>query len=95
MNAKEMERLERVAKNMIHDRLRMEQVEGNHGIIYIAHGLNPEGKLVGIWGHRGIARDLEFKDDASLDDIRQILVDDAASHIADLVDGDLIDAGES
>ena len=93
MESLELMRLERIARNLITDRLRMEQVEGNHGTIYIAHGINAERTIVGVWGHRGIARDMEFKDDTSLDSVRQNLVNDAAEHIEMMVEKDLIDAG--
>ena len=92
MESVELERLERIAKNMIVDRLRMEQVEGKRGIIYLAHGLNADGTIIGLWGHRGVAHDFEFKPDTGLEDVRQFLMDHASGTIEEMVDRDLMDA---
>ncbi len=78
-------RLERIARNIITDRLRMERVEGDFGIIYLAHGTNADGNIVGLWGYRDKARDIEFKEDTSLDDVRQVLINDA-SGLMELLD---------
>jgi hypothetical protein len=53
-------RLERIARNLVHSHLRLEQVEANLGNIYLAHGYNADNELVGIWGYMDVARNMEF-----------------------------------
>jgi hypothetical protein len=86
-------RFELVVRCSIVDRLRTGTVEGIHGTIYIAHGLNADRTIVGVWGHRGVARVLEFAPDDTPKMVQQALVNDAAEYAQDLVEKDLIDAG--
>lgn len=76
-----LEKLERIARNAIHQHLRLEKVEGELGIIYFAHGLNADGEIVGVWGYNDQARVLEFKKDTKLDTVRQALITDAAGFL--------------
>jgi hypothetical protein len=92
MGSKQVTNLEKIVRQMIVKNLRMEQVEGKHGTIYIAHGLNADGKIVGLWGSRGCAHDFEFNDGVTLDAIRQTLMDHAQGVIVEMVDRDIIDA---
>jgi len=91
---KELIKLERVARNLINSRLQLTVVEGDLGNIYLATGLNAERTLVGLWGHRGVARDIEFKDGTSIEDIRAALVTDATGMIELFHERGLLDGGE-
>ena len=92
MEALELERLERVARNMIASHLKMEKLDGKHGEIYLAHGLNAEGTIIGIWGSRGMAHTYEFEKDSAPKAVRQTLFDHASGVIAEFVERDMIDA---
>ena len=71
----------------------MHSCEGEQGVIYFAYGVDKKGIFHGIWGHRGIAEPIEFKKDTSLENVRQVLVNTAASHIEMLIrEGLLSDA---
>ena len=80
-----LERLERMARNMPVEKLKMHSVESREGVIYFAYGPDPQGVIHGIWGHRDMGRTLEFKKDTSIEDVRQVLVNDAAGHIEQLI----------
>jgi len=86
-----MIRLERIARNLIDSDLRMERVEDNNGNIYFAHGLDAKGTIVGVWGYCGIARDMEFAKDTSIEDVRQALINDAAGMIELMAERGLLD----
>ena len=92
MEALELARLERVVRNMITSRLKMEKLDGKHGEIYLAHGLNAEGTIVGIWGSRGMAHTYEFEPDSQPGAVRQALVNHASGVIAEFVDRDMLHA---
>lgn len=84
-------RLERVARNIIQTHLQMEQVEANLGNIYLAHGYNADNDLVGIWGYMDVARDMEFNEGTTLDEVRQALLNDAAGTIEMMAERGLLD----
>ena len=85
-----LERLERMARNMPVEKLAMHVIESEQGVIYFAYGSDPGGKIHGIWGHREIGRTLEFKKDTSIATVRQVLVNDAAGHIEQLIQKGLL-----
>ena len=85
-----LERLERMARNMPVKKLAMHSVESEQGVIYFAYGSDPEGKIHGIWGHCDIGRTIEFKKDTSIEDIHQVLANDAAGHIEQLIQKGLL-----
>ncbi len=80
-----LQRLERMARNMPVEKLAMHSVESSNGVIYFAYGSDKHGKIHGIWGHRDMGRTLEFKKDTSMEDVKQVLVNDAAGHIEQLI----------
>ncbi len=88
-----MERLERMARNMPVEKLAMHSVESEQGVIYFAYGLDTRGKIHGIWGHRDIGRTLEFKKDTPIETVRQLLVNDAAGHIEQMIGKGLLSDG--
>lgn len=83
MNTSEIEKLTRLASRLPVKHLITERCDSDHGEIYFAYG---EGQdcIHGLWGYHGLARMLEFKMDASIENIRQVLVDDAAGFIDQL-----------
>ena len=88
-----LERLERMARNMPVKKLVMRSVENEHGVIYFAYGSDREGKIHGIWGHREIGRTVEFKKGTSIENVRQLLVNDAAGHIEQLIQKGVLSDG--
>jgi hypothetical protein len=86
-----MVRLERIARNIIQTHLRMERVDANLGNIYLAHGYNAANNLAGVWGYMDVARDLEFNEGTSLDEVRQALLNDAAGTIEMMAERGLLD----
>lgn len=84
--------MERMTRDLIKTNLRMEKVEGKRGTIYLAHGLDADGDVTGIWGYRGFSKVWNYKPETSLDSVRQHLMDHATEIIEDMVDRDLLDA---
>ena len=85
-----LERLERMARLMPVEKIAMHSVESQEGVIYFAYGPDNHGIVHGIWGHRDIARTMEFKKDTGIDHVRQVLVNDAAGHIGQLIEKGLL-----
>ena len=73
MNTLEIERLTRLASRLPVRHLIMERCDSDHGEIYFAYGQGETG-IHGLWGYHGLARMIEFKDAARIQDIRQVLV---------------------
>ena len=92
METIELARMERVARNMINSHLKMEKLDGKHGEVYLAHGLNADGTIIGMWGSRGMMHTYEFEKDSKPAAVRQTLFDHASGVIAEFVDRDMIDA---
>ncbi len=90
MEGVSLERLERMALNMPVEKLGMFSLEAEQGVIYFAYGMAPTGAIHGIWGHRDIGRTVEFKKGTSIKNVRQLLVNDAAGHIEQLIQKGLI-----
>ncbi len=88
-----LERLERMARNLPVEKLAMHSVDSGQGVIYFAYGLDVQGKIHGIWGHCEIGRTLEFKKGTSIENVRQVLVNDAAGHIEQLIQKGLMSDG--
>lgn len=88
----ELERLERMARNMPVEKIQMKRIEHDEDEIFFAYGSAPSGEIHGIWGYRGIARTMEFKKDTTVEDVRQALVNDAAGTIERWIDKGLINA---
>lgn len=87
MNTLELERLTKLANRLpVHDVI-MERIDSDHGEIYYAYGQGFDGVIHGIWGHQGIAQMVEFKDTARVEDVRQVLVNEAASFIDQMKEG--------
>ena len=85
-----LERLERMARNMPVENLAMHSVDSEQGVIYFAYGPDVQGKIHGIWGHCEIGRTLEFKKDTPVETVRQLLVNDAAGHIEQMIQKGLL-----
>lgn len=85
-----LEKLERMARLMPVKNLVMRSIESREGVIYFAHGMDGQGVIHGIWGHREIARTMEFKQGTSVKHARQTLVSDAAGHIEQLIQKGLL-----
>lgn len=77
MEATELTRLEKIANSLPCPVLRFERAEGPHGEIYFAYGAGNDGQIHGLWGHCGVAMTVDFKQDATVDEVRQVLVDSA------------------
>lgn len=77
MEAPELAKLERLCRNLPVRQMQMERCPGTRGEIYFAYGRGPEGKYMGMCGYCGFAMPIEFKEEASLQDVRQMLVDAA------------------
>ena len=88
----EVERLEKVARRLIDKKLSLEKVEGKRGTIYLAHGLDLEGKKIGLWGYKGVAHDFEFSDTDTRETITRFLADHAHSVIEELINQDKMSA---
>jgi len=88
----ELERLEKLARRLIDKKLSMEKVEGKRGTIYLAHGLDLEGKKIGLWGYKGVAHDFMFDDTDTRDGIRRFLVDHSHSVVEEMIDRDKMSA---
>ena len=91
MEAMSLTRLERIARDIVHSHLRMEQVEANNGTIYLAHGFDAENNIVGIWGYCDVARNLEFHDGTTVEEVRQAMLNDAAGTIEMMAERGLLD----
>ena len=63
----------------------MRRVSGPTGEIFFAYGTANDGLIHGIWGHRDVGRTIQFKKDTKIKHVRQMLVNDAAGHIDQLM----------
>jgi hypothetical protein len=68
----------------------MYRMDGSTGEIFFAYGRANDGVIHGIWGHRDIGRTLEFKKGTKIKDVKQVLVNDAAGHIEQLIGKGLV-----
>lgn len=88
----ELERLEKLARRLIDKKLLLEKVEAKRGTIYLAHGIDIDGKKIGLWGYRGVAHDFMFEDTDTREGIRRFLVDHAHSVVEEMIDQDKLNA---
>ena len=72
--------------------MQFERAEGIHGEIYFAYGTDAEGLIHGLWGHCGVAMTVEFKEEATLEAVRQVLVDTAHRSIEELMAAEVLNA---
>ena len=86
MESVELSRLERIANSLPCREVQFERCDGVHGEIYFAYGSDMEGLIHGLWGHCGVAMTVDFTEDATLQDVRQTLVDTAHRSVEELMD---------
>lgn len=90
METSELVKLERIARNLPCRKINMEYCEGDYGRICFAYGTGPSTDdpskevMHGVWGCQGVAMTMEMDPDASIDAIRQALVDAAARSVHQL-----------
>lgn len=94
MEGLELERLERIIRNTDAEKIQLERSTSPVGDVFMAYGANPKGDVRAIWGCRGIARTIDFKDGTRVEAVRQVLLDDAVSFISSCIERGLI-AGQA
>ena len=82
MESTELEKLERIARNLPCRYIEMERCDGIHGEIYFAYGTDDTGQVHGVWGHCGLAMTVDFINGVTLDQVRQALVDSAHREVS-------------
>lgn len=81
MSALDLHKLERIARNFpIVTPLEMEYEDTPHGTVYLAYARDGNGKYHGIWGANGVAHTVEFKPEATQQDVRFVLLADAQEY---------------
>lgn len=90
MEQESLVRLERIARNLPIGRLSMCRMDSSTGEIFFAYGRANDGVIHGVWGCRDIGRTLEFKKGTKIKEVKQVLVNDAAGHIGQLIDKGLM-----
>lgn len=84
METAELTRLEQIARSLPCKEIQFERCDGILGEIYFAYGHGPEGQIHGLWGHCGVAMTVDFTEEATVESVRQVLVDTAHRSVSEL-----------
>lgn len=90
MESTDLSRLERIANSLPCKEVQFEKTTGPHGEIYFAYGQGEDGLIYGLWGHCGVAMTIDFNENATVDSVRQVLVDKAHESIDQMYDHQVI-----
>lgn len=90
METRELEILERIARYLPVKKISLGFDASGIRKVYMAWGKDSEGKYIGLWGCRNVARDLHFKKGTPLKKVKLALVLDANAFVEDLKEHNLL-----